>query len=146
MFNSNKNRPAQTLSNRQIDTVIAEHCKLQGDLTSENSVKVDGVILGSLRCQGCAIIGETGLVKGDVYSADLLVIGKLEGNVYAENLHLHATAHIIGEINTLTLQVDTGARYSGTVIMRDKTTEAAIPALASSSDAAALPAISTDVA
>jgi len=130
MFSSRKDKPSLMPVNRQIDTVIAQHCKLEGDLTSENSVKVDGVILGSLRCQGRAIIGETGLVRGDVYSADLLVIGKLEGNVYAENLHLHATASIVGEINTRTLQMDTGARYSGTVTMREEAPPAALPVTA----------------
>ncbi|HPK32288.1 MAG TPA: polymer-forming cytoskeletal protein [Ottowia sp.] len=147
---SNKDKPALAPANRQIDTVIAQHCKLEGDLTCENSVKVDGAITGTLRCQGRAIIGETGLVKGDVHSADLLVIGRLEGNVFSENLHLQANANIIGDIETRTLQVDPGARYSGTVKMRDQT-PAALPApgttakVASGNDAA-LPAASRSAA
>jgi cytoskeletal protein CcmA (bactofilin family) len=139
MFTSYKNKLALApSSNRQINTVIAQHCKLEGDLNSEDSVKIDGVIHGTLRCQGSAIIGETGLIKGDVHSADLLVIGKLEGSVYAENLHLHATANIVGDINTRTLQVDTGARYSGTVTMRDETTGVEPIPLALNSKSAAL--------
>jgi cytoskeletal protein CcmA (bactofilin family) len=139
MFNKNK---LALSSSRQIDTVIAQHCKLEGDLDSENSVKVDGVINGTLRCKGCAIIGETGLVKGDVYSTELLIIGKLEGNVHAENLHLHATAHITGEINTRTLQIDTGARYSGTVTMREEAANATVPVFPSNAQPAALPSSS----
>jgi cytoskeletal protein CcmA (bactofilin family) len=140
MFTSYKNKLALVpSSSRQINTVIAQHCKLEGDLNSEDSVKIDGVIHGTLRCQGSAIIGETGLVKGDVHSADLLVIGKLEGSVYAENLHLHATANIVGDINTRTLQVDTGARYSGTVTMRDETATAIPAPLTANSKPAALP-------
>jgi cytoskeletal protein CcmA (bactofilin family) len=135
MFSNIKNKPALEPANRQIDTIIAQHCKLEGNLISENSVKVDGTILGALRCQGRAIIGETGLVKGDVHSADLLVIGKLEGNVFAENLHLHPSACIIGDISTQNLQVDQGARYSGTVTMREQAagSTAALPAPAASS-------------
>jgi cytoskeletal protein CcmA (bactofilin family) len=129
MFNSRKNKPALVPS-KQIDTVIAQHCTLEGDLNTENSVKVDGVIHGTLRCKGCSIIGETGQVKGDVHSAELLVIGKLEGNVFAENLYLHASAYIAGNITTRTLQVDNGARYSGTVTMRDQAENAVVtPAL-----------------
>ncbi|MDR0273894.1 MAG: polymer-forming cytoskeletal protein [Burkholderiaceae bacterium] len=130
MFSSHKDKLASAPANRQIDTVIAQHCKIEGNLNSENSIKVDGVILGALRCQGRAIIGETGLVKGDVHSADLLVVGKLEGNVFAENLHLHASACITGDISTQNLQVDQGARYSGTVTMRDQASAAAPPAAA----------------
>ena len=139
MFSSIKLKPAPEPAHRQIDTIIAQHCKLEGNLISENSVKVDGTILGALRCQGRAIIGETGLVKGDVHSTDLLVIGKLEGNVFAENLHLHPSACILGDISAQNLQVDPGARYSGTVTMRD-------PAASASPAPAAKPAATTSKA
>ena len=139
MFN-HKNKPAPAPADRQIDTVIAQHCKLEGDLSSENSVKVDGVILGALHCQGRVIIGETGLVKGDVHSADLLVLGKLEGNAVAETLYLHASACITGNVSTQNLQVDQGARYSGTVTMRSPTNAAALPAPTADPEPAALPA------
>ncbi|MFV0679641.1 bactofilin family protein [Ottowia sp.] len=127
MFGNSSNSKDKSLSataNRQIDTVIAQHCTLDGDLSTQNSIKVDGTINGSLRCQGRAIVGESGLIKGDVHSADLLVIGRLEGNVHAENLHLHASAQIIGNIETRSLQVDPGARYSGTVTMREQASAA----------------------
>ena len=124
MFGNNHSKdkaaPATPAANRQIDTVIAQHCTLDGDLTTQNSVKIDGTMNGTLRSQGRAIIGETGVVKGDVHSTDLLVIGRLEGNVLAENLHLQASAQITGNIHTRSLQVDPGARYSGTVTMRDE--------------------------
>ena len=91
----------------------------RSDLTSKNSVKVDGRIQGTLRAEGRAIIGETGVVKGDVHAVDLLVLGRLEGNVHAQRLHLQASAQIHGNIEAETLQVDPGARYQGSVTMRD---------------------------
>ena len=96
MFGSgkDKNTPAPFSASKQIDTVIAEQCTLEGDLTAQNSIKLDGRIHGTLRCEGSAVIGETGLVKGDVYASDLLVLGRLEGNVHAGRLHLQSTAQI----------------------------------------------------
>lgn len=121
MFGSgkDKNTPAPFSASKQIDTVIAEQCTLEGDLTAQNSIKLDGRIHGTLRCEGSAVIGETGLVKGDVYASDLLVLGRLEGNVHAGRLHLQSTAQIQGNIEAETLQVDPGARYQGTVLMRE---------------------------
>ena len=112
MFGSgkDKNTPAPFSASKQIDTVIAEQCTLEGDLTAQNSIKLDGRIHGTLRCEGSAVIGETGLVKGDVYASDLLVLGRLEGNVHAGRLHLQSTAQIQGNIEAETLQVDPGAR------------------------------------
>ena len=122
MFGSKDKSPTRVSDSgaaRQIDTVIAEHCTLAGDLTTKNSIKLDGRIEGTLRAEGRAIIGETGSVKGDVHAADLLVLGKLEGNVFAQRLHLQASANIHGNITADSLQVDPGARYHGSVSMRN---------------------------
>ena len=126
MFGSGKDKPsplaastANGAAGKQIDTLIAQQCTLEGDLTTQNSIKVDGQIKGTLRAEGRAIIGETGVIKGDVHAADLLVLGRLEGNVFAQRLHLQASAHIHGNITTDSLQVDPGARYHGSVNMRE---------------------------
>ncbi len=119
MFGSTKAKsPAlPAVAGRQIDTVIAEQCSLEGDLATQNSVKIDGRIKGTLRAEGRAIVGETGVVQGDVHAPDLLVLGRLEGNVFAQHLHLQASARILGNIETQTLQVDPGAHYQGSVTM-----------------------------
>ena len=109
MFGSTKDKsPAlPAVAGKQIDTLIAEQCTLEGDLTAQNSVKIDGRIKGTLRAEGRAIIGTTGVVQGDVHAPDLLVLGRLEGNVFAQRLHLQS------------LQVDPGAHYQGSVTMVD---------------------------
>ena len=131
MFGTSKDKtPSASFSgSKQIDTVIAEQCTIDGDLTAKNSIKLDGRIHGTLRCEASAVIGENGLVKGDVYAADLLVLGRLEGNVFATRLHLQSTAQIQGNIEAETLQVDPGARYQGSVTMREIKPVAATPLL-----------------
>ena len=52
-------------------------------------------------------------------ASDLLVLGRLEGNVFAQRLHLQASARILGNIETQSLQVDPGAHYQGSVTMVD---------------------------
>ena len=45
---------------------------------SSNWLKWKATSARTLRAKGRAIIGETGVVKGDVHAADLLVLGRLE--------------------------------------------------------------------
>lgn len=136
MFGSSKDKTPATSgalvsasAGKQIDTLIAQHCTLEGNLSTQNSIKVDGRIHGTLRAEGLAIIGEAGLVQGDVHATELLVLGRLEGDVYAKRLHLKSSAHIQGNIETESLQVDPGAHYHGSVNMcTEAPAGAALPA------------------
>ena len=117
MFGSKKQQPHQPASNQPVDTLISQHCTIEGNLLTQNSVKVDGRIQGNLQAIGQAIIGEHGLVMGDVHSTDLLVFGRLEGNVRAKAVQLKPTARILGNIETETLEVEPDAFYQGSVTM-----------------------------
>ena len=118
MFGDNKKpQTYQSVSSQPVDTLISRHCTIEGNLLTQNSVKVDGRIQGNLQATGQAIIGEHGLVKGDVHSTDLLVFGRLEGNVRAKAVQLKPTARILGNIETETLEVEPGAFYQGSVTM-----------------------------
>ena len=117
MFGNNKKPQTYQPVSGPVDTLISQHCTIEGNLLTQNSVKVDGRIQGNLQAIGQAIIGEHGLVMGDVHSTDLLVFGRLEGNVRAKAVQLKPTARILGNIETATLQVEPGAFYQGSVTM-----------------------------
>ena len=117
MFGNNKKPQTYQPVSGPVDTLISQHCTIEGNLLTQNSVKVDGRIQGNLQATGQAIIGEHGLVKGDVHSTDLLVFGRLEGNVRAKAVQLKPTARILGNIETETLEVEPGAFYQGSVTM-----------------------------
>ena len=117
MFGNNKKPQTYQPVSGPVDTLISQHCTIEGNLLTQNSVKVDGRIQGNLQAVGQAIIGEHGLVKGDVHSTDLLVFGRLEGNVRAKAVQLKPTARILGNIETETLEVEPGAFYQGSVTM-----------------------------
>ena len=118
MFGDNKKpQTYQSVSSQPVDTLISRHCTIEGNLLTQNSVKVDGRIQGNLQAVGQAIIGEHGLVMGDVHRTDLLVFGRLEGNVRAKAVQLKPTARILGNIETETLEVEPGAFYQGSVTM-----------------------------
>ena len=128
MFGNNKKPQTYQPVSGPVGTLISQHCTIEGNLVTQNSVKMDGRIQGNLRAEGQAIIGENGVVVGDVEATDLLVFGRLEGNILAKTVQLKPSARILGNIDTEMLLVDPGALYQGSVVMRGAKS-AADPAL-----------------
>ena len=114
----NKKTADLNLSNANISTLIGEDCHIQGNIRAKNSIKIDGHIQGNLTIEGSVIIGEKIHVQGDIQCADLVVFGRLDGNVAVRQLQLKQTAQIYGNIEAQILQVEPGAVYQGSVSMQ----------------------------
>lgn len=121
MFPNKKNDTSSSASvnTSAISTLIGEGCVIKGDITAKNSIKIEGSLHGNLTSEGSVIIGEKGMIKGDVRCTDLLIFGRLEGNINVRQLQLKPAAHIQGNIETQTLQVEPGATYQGGVTMKN---------------------------
>lgn len=106
-----------------IDTLIGTQCRIQGDIFSQQSIKIDGQITGNVQAGGMVIVGENGTINGDIRSHELMVFGKVEGLVEVDKLQLKNTAHVAGNIRTKSLLVEEGAVYAGDIRM-DQTSNA----------------------
>lgn len=120
MFGHKKSE--KTLSNTDITSLIGENCTVDGNITAAAYLKIDGKVLGNLTIEGGVILGENGYIKGNIKSDEVIVYGRIDGDVYASNLQLKNTAAILGDIEAQTLQIDPGATYQGTVSMQAKHT------------------------
>ncbi len=116
MFNKKKNGSFET-GTENITTIIAEDCKIEGTIECKAYIKIDGHALGGINSIGGVILGQKGLVKGDIKTKELIVYGKVEGDIYADSLMLKESGSIIGNIQVKNFQVETGAVYKGTVSM-----------------------------
>ena len=120
MFN-NKKAENLSITNTNINTLVGEGCQIKGDIRSKNSIKVDGEIQGHLNIEGSVIMGENSRIQGDIHCEDLIIFGRLDGNIIARQLHLKNSAQIYGNIEVQVLQVDPGAVYQGSVLMQSST-------------------------
>lgn len=111
-------------------TLISKGCILEGKLESDVFVRIDGNIKGDLFIGEGLIVGEDGLIEGNVHTREIVVYGTVKGTVKAESIDIKSSGKIMGELNTITLQVEKGAVYIGNVIMSKKGSEkeAEIPA------------------
>ena len=49
--------------------------KLQGDLTSSGDVRVDGSLSGSVKTEKKLVLGERGVIEGEVYCKNAIIAG-----------------------------------------------------------------------
>ncbi|MDD5687958.1 MAG: polymer-forming cytoskeletal protein [Elusimicrobia bacterium] len=105
----------------KVETIISEGTEIKGDVSSEKSMRIDGLVDGHILESNGVIIGKTGKITGDVKAEFIVIGGEVSGNVIAtDNLELLPTARIYGDIKAQTLSVQEGAIFEGKCTMNAK--------------------------
>jgi len=89
---------------------------MQGTLTFKDPVnlRINGNFEGKLDTKGSLAISENASVRADINGEEITIGGKVTGNIMASNsLKALSTAHIVGDITTPSLSVETGAVIHG---------------------------------
>jgi cytoskeletal protein CcmA (bactofilin family) len=113
MFNKEKN----TASEKQFSssaTLISAGTILNGDIISENDLRIDGTVKGNIKCSAKIIIGSTGFVDGNVEGGNADITGKVQGNIAVkEFLQLRGECNVTGNLSAVKLQIDPTATFNG---------------------------------
>ena len=116
MFNSKKK--ADTVSTGMINTIIGNNSKIEGVLVASHPTRVDGLLQGEILSKSSVIVGESGVVKGDIRAVEILVAGTVYGNLKAEErIELTETGRVLGDLITKSLVIDEGASFKGSCTM-----------------------------
>jgi cytoskeletal protein CcmA (bactofilin family) len=101
-----------------ITTLIGKTCKIVGNITTKESIRVDGHVKGNIEAESHASITDTAIVEGDIKGSEIFVAGKVIGNITASKaLELEKSTIITGDIYTAKLQIHSGAIFNGTTKM-----------------------------
>jgi cytoskeletal protein CcmA (bactofilin family) len=99
--------------NNEINS-IASGSQLTGDLVSTGDVRVDGRLNGSIKTDGRLVLGESGIIEGQVNCKTAIISGELKATIKSEDLlTLKATAKLSGEIIAGQLAIEPGAIFTG---------------------------------
>ena len=93
-------------------SLIAEDITLEGGISGEGELHVDGVIRGDVRVARLSV-GETGHVEGSVTAEAIECRGRIIGSITAKQVRLYGTAHVDGDITHEQLAMETGAFFQG---------------------------------
>ncbi|NNE54418.1 MAG: polymer-forming cytoskeletal protein [Flavobacteriales bacterium] len=100
---------------------IVEGTNMQGEITSESNIRIDGIFTGTINTKGRLVIGPQGLVDGTVICENSEIEGKLKGKISVKQLlTLKATAKVEGDMITDKLSIEPGATFTGTCSMGSK--------------------------
>lgn len=114
MFKGEKNKPAND-SPERLNRLVAG-TKLVGDLTTESNLRVDGEISGNTTCNSKFVLGEKGIINGDLVANAAELEGTVEGDIEVSDLLiLRKTAIIKGSLNTGRLIIEDGAQIGGSI-------------------------------
>jgi cytoskeletal protein CcmA (bactofilin family) len=95
-------------------TIISRGVKIEGKITSDGNIRVDGDIKGDIISQNNVTVGESGQVSGQINANVITIGGKVIGTVTAkEKLALESNANLKGDILTKILVVEAGAKFEG---------------------------------
>jgi len=113
MFNKEKtNGISDKIGNSA--TLISEGTNLQGDVKSENDLRIDGTIHGNVISSAKVVIGPTGYVDDNIHGKQADITGKVNGNITVmEVLQLRGESNVQGNIHAATLQIDPTAIFNG---------------------------------
>ncbi|MDP2920927.1 MAG: polymer-forming cytoskeletal protein [Candidatus Omnitrophota bacterium] len=96
--------------------VLDVDASMQGTLAFKDPVnlRINGNFEGRLDTKGSLAIGENALVRADINGEEIVIGGKVTGNIVAvKSLKVLAGAHIVGDMTTPSLSVDSGAIIHG---------------------------------
>lgn len=113
---NNANTESTNYSSGGTSTIntLVEGTSLEGTITTQNDLRVDGHVNGTINCDGKLIIGASGHIEGEVTSRTAVVEGTFSGTMLIhEMLDVRETGNINGEVKTGKLTVQDGGILRG---------------------------------
>jgi cytoskeletal protein CcmA (bactofilin family) len=112
-----KNNQIKDLNQQEISTIIGLGFTITGELKGKAVVRIDGTVIGNVNVEGGIVLGEKGMIKGDIQTASAIIYGTVNGNVKSQNLEIKKTGKVNGDIKTEALEIELGAQYNGKLEM-----------------------------
>lgn len=104
-------------------TVIGKGARLEGNLISAASLRIEGSVKGQITAEGDVIVAGEADVAADIRATNITIGGKYNGNITASGtLELENGARVEGNVTCQSLIINRGAAFSGQSIMNDQVT------------------------
>ncbi len=98
-------------------TLIAANAQVVGDVHFTGGLHVQGVVRGNVLAGpegGHLVVGEGGMIDGEIRAPHVVINGEVRGNVFATaRLELAAHAVVTGNVHYRLIEIVVGARIDG---------------------------------
>lgn len=107
------------------NNLIGNGTTIKGEIVAAGDIRVDGTIIGTMKSNGKVVIGQQGIVEGDIVCNSADISGRVKGTVRVEELtSLKSTSRLEVELYTKQLFIEVGAIFTGRCDMSQQVAEA----------------------
>lgn len=118
-FNAAPKEPSKTASYSDRADVghIGKSVVIRGELTGNEDLYLDGEIEGNIDLRDHKlVIGPNGKIKATITARDIVLHGRVEGNVSAtERVELKKSCTLVGDVSTMRIVIEDGAFFKGAI-------------------------------
>jgi cytoskeletal protein CcmA (bactofilin family) len=95
-------------------TIISAGVYIEGKVTSNGNVRIDGKLQGDITAEGNVTVGDGGEVNGEIKAEVINIGGTVNGSLSArEKVVLEAKSNLKGDLVTKILVIEAGAMFDG---------------------------------
>ncbi len=100
---------------------IGKSVVIRGELTGNEDLYLDGEVEGNINLRDHRlVIGPNGKIKASITARDVVVHGRVEGNVSgSERVELKRACTLIGDVATQRIAIEDGAFFKGAIDVKE---------------------------
>ncbi len=112
--------PRNAALNTSEQATIGKSLVIKGEVTGSESLYIDGRVEGSINLPGNRVtIGRNGVVAANVVAREIVVIGKLKGNLTAsDRVDIRNEGSLTGDVVAQRISIEDGAFFKGGIDIR----------------------------
>jgi cytoskeletal protein CcmA (bactofilin family) len=112
--------PRNAALNTNEQATIGKSLVIKGEVTGSESLYIDGRVEGSINLPGNRVtVGRNGIVNANVNAREIVVIGKLKGNLTAsDRVDIRNEGSLTGDVVAQRISIEDGAFFKGGIDIR----------------------------
>jgi cytoskeletal protein CcmA (bactofilin family) len=112
--------PRNAAVNSADQATIGKSLVIKGEVTGSESLYIDGRVEGSINLPGNRVtVGRNGVVNANVTAREIVVIGKVRGNLQAsDRVDIRNEGSLTGDVIAQRISIEDGAFFKGGIDIR----------------------------
>ena len=99
-------------------SVLSEKVKMEGEIQGDEDLNLEGRFKGAIKLSGNIFIGQSAVVEADVEADNVVIQGKINGNVIArKQLEIQSSGQLFGDCTAKSIDIKEGAVFDGRLNM-----------------------------
>ena len=122
--------PARTAVTTGEQATIGKSLFIKGEISGSESLFIDGKVEGSINLPGNRVtVGRNGQVSASVIAREIVVLGKIRGNVSAtDRVDIRAEGALTGDVAAARISIEDGAFFKGGIDIKKPDSKPAVAA------------------